>query len=73
VLKELVESHDCHDTSLEKKEDEFFKSFIGLPRNVAVKSSNSSQEDASDTGGSSSFHYGNVEKIESHARLVRFD
>jgi len=69
VLRELVSSHDCHDNSLEFKEDEFFQSFINLPR----KPSDNSQEDASDTGGSSSFHYGNVEKIESHARMVRFD
>lgn len=26
-----------------------------------------------DTGGSSQFTYGHVEKLESHARLVRFD
>lgn len=31
------------------------------------------EEDASDTGGSSSFNYGPVEKLESHARMVRFD
>lgn len=40
---------------------------------MAIKDLNGSKEDASDTGGSSSFNYGNVEKIESHARLVRFD
>lgn len=27
----------------------------------------------SDTGGSSSYNYGHVEKLESHAHMVRFD
>jgi len=72
VLRRIIASHDFHDNSAEYKEDEFFQSFINLPRNVPIKEVDSSQE-ASDTGGSSSFHYGNVEKIESHARLVRFD
>lgn len=73
VLNQLVASHDVHDNPNEFKEDEFFQSFFNLPRNVPKKDSNTSSEDASDTGGSSSYNYGNVEKIESHARLVRFD
>lgn len=68
MLRRIVQSHDSRDNSREYKEDQFFQSFIKLPRNVAISS-----EDASDTGGSSSFHYGNVDKIESHARMVRFD
>jgi hypothetical protein len=28
ILNRIVESHDCHDNSLEYKEDEFFKSFF---------------------------------------------
>lgn len=66
-------SHDCHEKSLEQREDEFFQSILNLPRNVPVTEINGSKGDASDTGGSSSFNYGNVDKIESHARLVRFD
>ena len=42
-----------------------------MPKNVSMKEE--TKEEASDTGGSSSFHYGNVEKIETHARMVRFD
>ena len=30
-------------------------------------------EGQADTGGSDKFNYGYVEKLESHARLVRFD
>lgn len=73
VLSQLVASHDVHDNLNEFREDEFFQSFVNLPRNVPKKDSNNSSEDASDTGGSSSYNYGNVEQIESHARLVRFD
>lgn len=40
---------------------------------MPVTETNGGRGDASDTGGSSSFNYGNVDKIESHARLVRFD
>lgn len=70
VLRQLISSHDSHDNSLEYKEDEFFQSFINLPQNVPKKGP---EDEASDTGGSSSFNYGHVEKLESHARMVRFD
>ena len=66
VLKHLISSHDTHDNSVEYREDEFFKSFINLPKKDVADGS------VSDTGGSS-FNYGHVEKLESHARMVRFD
>lgn len=73
VLHQLISSHDVHDNSLEYQEDEFFQSFI-LPKNVPKSSDQIDGEaEASDTGGSSSYNYGNVQKIETHARMVRFD
>ena len=51
---------------MEYKEDEFFKSFFNLPKKEVTDGS------LSDTGGSN-FNYGHVGKLESHARMVRFD
>ena len=65
-MKQLISSHDTHDNSVEYREDEFFKSFINLPKNEVTDGS------VSDTGGST-FNYGHVQKLESHARMVRFD
>lgn len=70
VLHSLMTSHDGHD-SLEAGTDEFFKSFQKLPRQI--RNPNDEDDNMSDTGGSSSYTYGQVEKLDSHARMVRFD
>ena len=69
VLDMLMTSHDGLD-SLEAS-NEFFKSFHKLPRQI--RNPNDQGDNLSDTGGSSSYNYGHVEKLESHARMVRFD
>ena len=66
VLSELICSHDERDNSQEYRDDEFCQYLINLPKNVPTT-------DTGETGGSSSLHYGHVEKLESHARMVRFD
>lgn len=69
MLDQLIRSHDEHDNSQEYGQDEFFKSFI-IPKNVPTKEDGDTM---SDTGGSSSYNYGHVRKLESHAHMVRFD
>ena len=72
VLHQVISSHDDHDNSQEYNEDEFFQSFSQLPKNVP-RDQEGQMDSQCDTGGSSSFNYGHVEKLESHARMVRFD
>ena len=59
VLNQLICSHDSRDNSLEYKEDEFFKSFLQLPKDV--QKDEEIKGESSDTGGSSSYNYGHVE------------
>ena len=58
-MNQLISSHDSRDNSTEQKEDEFFKSFLKLPKDV--KQIEEEKGESSDTGGSSSYNYGHVE------------
>ena len=70
MLDQLISCHDERDNSTEYGRDEFFKSFI-MPKNLPA--SQQEGDNMSDTGGSSSYNYGHVAKLESHAHMVRFD